>query len=78
MTQQESFIEPVSPLCPPVLDWERCDNWSGDQWQKRGLTPLVIFVEGWRRIPGSMDQFLIFYQGCDSVTSVARLTVDIQ
>jgi len=67
------------PIMSPVLDWERCDNSpSAGQWSRRGLTPLVIFVEGWRRIPGSMDQFLIFYQGCDSVTSVARLTVDIQ
>ena len=41
-----------------------------------GLTPNVVFVEGWERAPGK-DQFYIFYGGADSVVGVALLSVTV-
>jgi predicted GH43/DUF377 family glycosyl hydrolase len=61
-----------APIFSPELDWEKCDNNSGI-WASRGLTPLVIFVEGWKQI--AQDKFLVIYQGCDSVTGAFELTV---
>ncbi|KAL9653676.1 hypothetical protein ABK040_009152 [Willaertia magna] len=65
------------PIFSPTLDWERCDNNSGI-WGKRGLTPNVIFVEGMKKIFSSSkyDQFIVLYQGCDSFTSYAMLTIN--
>lgn len=58
------------PLFSPELDWEKCDNSSSD-WTDRGLTPSVIFVEGWKQT--AEDTFLIWYQGCDSTIGLAEL-----
>ncbi|CAF1266915.1 unnamed protein product [Didymodactylos carnosus] len=60
------------PILSPVLDWEKCDN-NSDKWSDLGLTPLVVFVEGWKQI--AHDEFIVWYQGCDSVTGVAKLTI---
>ncbi|CAF2365920.1 unnamed protein product [Rotaria sp. Silwood2] len=60
------------PILSPELDWERCDTESGE-WANRGLTPLVIFVEGWKKI--AEDTFLVWYQGCDSTMGLAELKV---
>ena len=60
------------PIMTPDLDWEKCDNKSGE-WAQRGLTPLVIFVEGWKKIAD--DSFLVWYQGCDSTMGLAELKV---
>ncbi|CAF0792849.1 unnamed protein product [Rotaria sordida] len=60
------------PILSPELDWERCDYKSGE-WSNRGLTPLVIFVEGWKKI--AEDKFLVWYQGCDSTMGLAELNV---
>lgn len=64
------------PIFSPELDWEKCDNSSG-KWAKLGLTPLVVFVEGITSLEGKSDQFLIVYQGCDSVTSIAKVEVTL-
>jgi predicted GH43/DUF377 family glycosyl hydrolase len=60
------------PIFSPKLDWEKCDNTSAE-WAARGLTPLVVFVEGWKKT--AEDTFLVWYQGCDSTTGLAKLTV---
>ncbi len=60
------------PLLSPELDWERCDNSSG-VWASRGLTPLVVFIEGWKNV--AEDSFLVWYQGCDSSMGLAELKV---
>ncbi|CAF1101615.1 unnamed protein product [Rotaria sp. Silwood1] len=60
------------PIFSPELDWEKCDNTSAE-WANRGLTPLVIFVEGWKKT--TQDTFLVWYQGCDSTMGLAELTV---
>ncbi|CAF1007533.1 unnamed protein product [Didymodactylos carnosus] len=61
------------PIFSPDKDWEKCDNSSSTFWRTRGLTPLVVFVEGWKKIAN--DQFLIWYQGCDTTVGVAELKV---
>ncbi|CAF0743849.1 unnamed protein product [Rotaria sordida] len=58
------------PIFSPELDWEKCDN-SSSEWANRGLTPLVIFVEGWKKT--TQDTFLVWYQGCDSTMGLAEL-----
>lgn len=60
------------PILSPELDWERCDN-DNPQWAQRGLTPLVIFVEGWKQT--GVDSFSVWYQGCDSTIGLAELKV---
>ncbi len=60
------------PLLSPELDWERCDNSSGI-WATRGLTPTVVFIEGWKQV--AEDSFLVWYQGCDSSMGLAELKV---
>ncbi|CAF1348749.1 unnamed protein product [Rotaria magnacalcarata] len=60
------------PIFSPVLDWEKCDNTSSE-WTNRGLTPLVIFVEGWKKT--APNTFLVWYQGCDSAMGLAELKV---
>jgi len=60
------------PVFSPELDWERCDNSSGI-WASRGLTPLVVFIEGWKKT--AEDTFLVWYQGCDSSMGLAELKV---
>jgi predicted GH43/DUF377 family glycosyl hydrolase len=61
------------PILSPELDWERCDNSSGE-WANRGLTPLVVFIEGWKQT--AVDTFLVWYQGCDSTMGLAELKVN--
>ncbi|UJR23910.1 hypothetical protein I4U23_026882 [Adineta vaga] len=61
------------PILVPELDWERCDLESGE-WAKRGLTPRVIFAEGWKQT--STDRFLLWYQGCDAVTGLAEVIIE--
>jgi len=63
------------PILSPELDWERCDNTSG-KWKDIGLTPLVIFVEGW--VQSGNNRFIVVYQGCDSFTGIVELGVTIQ
>ncbi|CAF3332983.1 unnamed protein product [Rotaria socialis] len=60
------------PIFSPELDWERCDTQSGE-WANRGLTPLVIFIEGWKKT--DVNRFLVWYQGCDSTMGLAELRV---
>ncbi len=60
------------PILSPELDWERCDNSSGI-WATRGLTPIVVFIEGWKQV--AEDSFLVWYQGCDSSMGLAELKV---
>ncbi|KAL0489939.1 hypothetical protein AKO1_005489 [Acrasis kona] len=61
------------PVFSPVLDWERCDNTSG-KWKDIGLTPLVVFIEGWVQV--SSNEFVVIYQGCDSFTGAFHLVVN--
>ena len=65
----------AEPILTPTLDWETCTIGNSGQWSSIGLTPMVVFIEGWRQI--GKDQFLVFYQGCDSVMGTAMLTVTI-
>ena len=60
------------PILSPELDWEKCDN-SSNEWADRGLTPLVVFVEGWKKT--GENTFLIWYQGCDTTMGLAELKV---
>jgi predicted GH43/DUF377 family glycosyl hydrolase len=60
------------PIFSPELDWEKCDN-SSNEWANRGLTPLVIFVEGWKKT--AENTFLVWYQGCDTTMGLAELRV---
>jgi predicted GH43/DUF377 family glycosyl hydrolase len=60
------------PIFSPELDWEKCDNSSGI-WASRGLTPDVVFIEGWKKL--AEDSFLVWYQGCDSAMGLAELKV---
>jgi predicted GH43/DUF377 family glycosyl hydrolase len=68
----EVLARSEQPLFSPELDWERCDDNSGI-WAKRGLTPLVVFIEGWKQT--AVDTFLVWYQGCDSAMGLAELKV---
>ncbi len=61
-----------TPILSPELDWEKCDYDSGT-WAAKGLTPNVVFVEGWKQV--GVDTFLLIYQGCDSVVGMAKLEV---
>ena len=61
------------PLFSPELDWERCDT-NSTVWANRGLTPLVVFIEGWKRTTEN-DTFLVWYQGCDTTMGLAELKV---
>ena len=60
------------PIFSPELDWEKCDHTS-NEWADRGLTPLVIFIEGWKKT--AEDTFLVWYQGCDTTMGSAELRV---
>jgi predicted GH43/DUF377 family glycosyl hydrolase len=42
-------------------------------WASRGLTPLVVFIEGWKKV--AEDSFLVWYQGCDATMGLAELKV---
>lgn len=60
------------PILSPVLPWETCNNASGVV----GLTPNVVFIEGAK--PLGPNQWVLYYQGCDSWTGIALLTVEIK
>jgi predicted GH43/DUF377 family glycosyl hydrolase len=66
------LVRSEQPILSPELDWERCDDSSG-VWANRGLTPLVVFIEGWKQT--AVDSFLVWYQGCDSSMGLAELKV---
>jgi len=58
------------PLLSPVLDWEiGIEPWLG-------LTPNVVFVEGWTFGP-KPDTFIIFYGAADSAIGMAEVIVSI-
>ena len=40
-----------------------------------GLTPNVVFVEGWHAIENEPNSFVIYYGAADSVVGAAKLTV---
>ncbi len=63
------------PILSPELGWEKCDSASEVKWQRTGLTPLVVFVEGWQQT--GKDQFLVIYQGCDAFTGFFTLQVNL-
>jgi len=57
------------PLFGPDLGWEKGDA------PYLGLTPNVVFLEGWISI--GKDTFLVFYGGADSVMGAGLITVTI-
>ena len=58
------------PLFSPSLDWEKCTKFN----PPKGLTPNVIFVEGWKKISDYKIQ--VFYQGCDSEMGIGEINID--
>jgi|SaaInlStandDraft_5_1057022.scaffolds.fasta_scaffold48511_1 predicted GH43/DUF377 family glycosyl hydrolase len=54
-----------TPILSPELPWE-----------VEGLTPNVVFVEGWYPIPGEVDKFMIYYGAADTVIGAAVVSVD--
>lgn len=62
-----------SPIFSPVLGWETCDDAS----MVPGQTPLVVFVEGAKPLPGVENTFVVYYQGCDSKLGIALLHVSV-
>jgi len=46
--------------------------------QKLGLTPNVVFCEGWTPVPGLNNTFFVFLGGADSVVGVGMVSVLIQ
>ena len=68
----EVLVRSSEPLFSPELSWEKCD-YSSNEWAQRGLTPFVVFVEGWKKI--DQNRFYVWYQGCDTTTGVAELKV---
>jgi predicted GH43/DUF377 family glycosyl hydrolase len=63
------------PIMTPEYDWERCDDRTPQEYKNVGLTPNVIFVEGWKKI--GVDRFLVIYQGCDAFTGFFILEIVI-
>jgi predicted GH43/DUF377 family glycosyl hydrolase len=59
------------PLISPTLGWEKGD----DPWL--GLTPNVVFLEGWRPYPSRPNSFIAYYGGADSVMGAAVIDVHI-
>jgi len=62
----------VAPLLSPELAWEKGDGIY------LGLTPNVVFVEGWAPHPTRPDTFVIFYGAADSVIGSAIVSVSIE
>jgi len=58
------------PILSPVLPWE-----IGNTSDQLGLTPNVVFVEGW--MPIGTNQFFVVYGAADSVTGAGIITVTI-
>jgi len=67
-----SIVERSSmPLLSPELAWEN------GTFPDLGLTPNVVFCEGWTQVPNQPDSFIIFYGAADSVVGVAQISVTI-
>jgi len=64
-------IDKKTPLLSPQLGWEIGTS------PYLGLTPNVVFLEGWIKIPGANNQFLAFYGGADSVIGAGIISVTI-
>jgi predicted GH43/DUF377 family glycosyl hydrolase len=59
------------PLISPTYGWEKGDS----PWL--GLTPNVVFLEGWR--PYTLrNSFIAYFGGADSVIGAALIHVEIQ
>jgi len=71
MTQPKILQRSEQPLLSPELAWE---TGTGDYL---GLTPNVVFVEGWIPHDSKPDHFVIFYGAADSVIGAAILSVTI-
>jgi predicted GH43/DUF377 family glycosyl hydrolase len=59
------------PLLSPELAWEKGSS------PYLGLTPNVVFLEGWRKKPGHINTFIGFYGAADSVIGIAEITVSM-
>jgi len=59
-----------TPLLTPKLAWE---NGTGTYL---GLTPNVIFIEGWMAHPSQIDSFIVFYGAADAYVGSALITVE--
>jgi len=57
------------PILSPELDWEKCDRMENPF----GLTPFVVFIEGWKKI--NDNKFLVYYQGCDSFMGIGEINI---
>uniref|UniRef100_A0A6B2L8N7 Glycosyl hydrolase family 32 N-terminal domain-containing protein n=1 Tax=Arcella intermedia TaxID=1963864 RepID=A0A6B2L8N7_9EUKA len=57
------------PILSPELGWEKGDA------PYLGLTPNVVFLEGWIPLPSQNNTFLAFYGGADSVMGAGIITV---
>ena len=75
-----------SPLISPTHSWETGETQQQQKLHTRiktaqplHLTPNVVFVEGWQRYPDtlSLDHFLLYLGGADSVIGVVELKVHI-
>jgi beta-1,2-mannosidase len=66
------------PLLSPETAWE-----IGESPQQLGLTPNVVFIEGWQRYEGEqhangdLEQFIVYYGAADSVVGVALISVSV-
>eukprot|EP01139_Manchomonas_bermudensis_P012636 Amastigsp_a348253_7.p1 type:complete len:366 gc:universal Amastigsp_a348253_7:1115-18(-) len=62
----------AEPLLSPTLAWQ-----NGTSPSVLGLTPNVVFCEGWQRYPGDTtgNRFLAYFGAADSVVGVAEIAV---
>ncbi len=58
------------PILTPYYDWETADT-PGNP----GLTPNVVFVEGWRS--AGTNSFEVIYQGADAAIGLMTINVEI-
>jgi predicted GH43/DUF377 family glycosyl hydrolase len=61
----------TEPILSPQLSWETCD----DSNYVPGATPDVVFVNGAKKVDGSRNTWIVYYQGCDTRMGLALLTV---
>jgi len=59
------------PILSPVFGWE-----TGVE-PFLGLTPNVVFLQGWKPVSDQPDTFIAFYGAADSVVGVAQINVQI-
>ena len=64
------------PILSPDQPWE-LGYTANASAPVLGLTPNVVFVEGWQRFPGdaSLNRFLIYIGGADSVVGLGQVSV---